>query len=182
MYVFLAIILLGILSLGIYIVVTLCKSEPTVQEQKNNNMILHNSASCKKTIPPKYKNANRILSLCLSYLQEYEATNKELSPSAKDVISPLLINELCPLYSELETWNASDEEYQRLANRMLATNSFDLLTSGKYDLRLFPMGCGSNLLQIYKKSMEYAVQNGIITPEEQEEQFDYLMDSMRSVR
>lgn len=74
--------------------------------------------------------------------------------------------------------------YGELINKLLANCSFELLTSGKYHIyrgMLNPMSCSANLMSVHNKSIDFALQNNMITQEEKEEDYNYLMECIGKI-
>lgn len=128
------------------------------------------------------KRMNHLLEVCNSYIDSYE-DEKSMIPSAKNDINVILKKTLEAAYDEFKEWDGT-ENYDRIANAMLADITFDMLSSGKYHLyagMLNPMNCTKNLRRIYEKAMCYAVQIGEITEKEKQEQLDLLRENISSI-
>ncbi|MBQ5616840.1 MAG: hypothetical protein IIU90_03690 [Bacteroidaceae bacterium] len=86
--------------------------------------------------------------------------------------------------NEIPTWRKSAEEYDKIANALLASTSFDLLASGTYHIHagtLNPMNCSGKMMAVYNGAMRWSVENGYNDEETRKEQYDYLLKCISEV-
>lgn len=126
----------------------------------------------------KNKNADRLLNICLDLIDEYETNNVKATPSCKGDLRESLQQQIEVSKQEIKEWKDYDTDYIKIANTMLHNHSSDLLVSGRYHLYygvLNPTSCANNLLTIYKKTLEYAVNSHLLTDDDAEEQYKELL-------
>ena len=76
------------------------------------------------------------------------------------------------------------DQYSVLIYKLISNASFDLLTSGKYHIfrgMLNPMSCAGNLMTVHRKCLKYALENNMITEEQEKEDMDYLIEQIQMV-
>ena len=75
----------------------------------------------------------------------------------------------------------TDTDFDRIAAAFVANHAYDLLSSGKYCIRgiVNLLGPGRQLLQIYRYTMTWASENGYLSQEEMESEYQNLHDQMR---
>ena len=123
----------------------------------------------------------KFLSDCEKAILSYES---DRIPSCKnDLIEAVKVmtNDAKP---QISSGLIPPQIYDEFINKLLANCSFDLLASGKYHIcrgKLNSMSCASNLMSVHNKSIEYALNKGIITRAEKEEDYDYLMECINNV-
>lgn len=128
----------------------------------------------KKTAKKNYK---RLVNICEELVQKYESesplTYASCWPDLKTHLEAILNSHL----HEIATWKDSEVNYIQVANTQLFHITYDLLISGYYHLRpglLNPMSCANNLILVNKKSLEWAVENHIISESEKETEINNL--------
>ena len=97
-------------------------------------------------------------------------------PSCEDDVINLLKSRILEAKAEIADWKDYDTDYIKIAHTMLAHATFDLLATGKYHLYrglLNPMSCAENLMDVYKASMTYALENKFIDKATQREEYAY---------
>lgn len=98
----------------------------------------------------------------------------------------LLPDFLSALKEEIEedasiiSWG-TDTDFDRIAAAFIANHAYDLLSSGKYCIQgtINYLGPGRQLLQIYRYTMKWALENRYITQEEIEAEYLNLRKQMR---
>ncbi len=130
----------------------------------------------------KYKqNSTRLLNTCRLLIKDYESPDK--MSCTTDLME--LINKRVLGYSEeIAEWEDSDTDYIKIAHTLLSHGTYDLLTSGKYHMfhgMLNPiMNCSQNLLIVYKRCMQWGVENGVIDEETRKEQLELLITDIQN--
>ena len=130
------------------------------------------------------RNSTKLLSLCVEYASQYEKSNSKIAPSCIPDLKQSISKQIKNAKKEISEWDDSDTDYHDIAHSMLSHTTFDLLASGHYHLFygiLNPMNCSSNLMTVYMKSREWAVEQRKITDEEKKEQYAYLIKSISQV-
>ena len=130
------------------------------------------------------RNIKKLLSICSNLIEIYERNNKRISPSCKTVLCSSVKIQLDAAKKEIAGWRDDEINYSKIAHTLLANHAFDLMASGQYHLyrgELNPMSCAPNLMVVYKSCMQWALDNGFITAEDQVEQFNYLMECISEV-
>lgn len=128
-------------------------------------------------------NSKRLLNICNDLISEYEDKNN-MSPSCREDLIESIKYQVERSKAEISQWKDYDTDYIRIAHTMLANSSFDLLASGKYNIYtgvINPMKCGSQLLNVYDRSMEWAVSHKEIDEPTRIEQRNYLMECISKV-
>ena len=116
-------------------------------------------------------------------ISEYEDEN-DASPSCSEDLMEIIKYQIERSKIEVSHWEDYDTDYIRIAHTMLANSSFDLLASGKYNIYtgvINPMKCGSQLFNVYDRSMEWAVSHKEIDEPTRIEQRNYLMECISKV-
>ena len=127
-------------------------------------------------------NVEKLLSICAELIDGYE--QHETHPSCKSDLMLYVQNIVDISRQEIVRWKIPTTEYVTVANKLLAHGGFDLLTSGRYHIgagHLNFMSCAPNLIDVYDKSMEYAVTNNIIDRKEKDEQYNYMVKLMKEI-
>lgn len=131
----------------------------------------------------KYKkNSARLLNICKDLIRKYQGQN--CKPSCEDDVINLLKSRVLEAKAEIADWKDYDTDYIKIAHTMLAHATFDLLATGKYHLYrglLNPMSCAENLMDVYKASMTYALENKFIDEVTQREEYAYLLKCISEV-
>ena len=128
------------------------------------------------------KNIKFMILLCERLIDEYE-TEKTAAPSCKNDVIEEISKLLNRSKKELNEWEA-DINHIRIAHSLLANTCYDLLASGNYHIytgMLNPMKCGSRMMKVYLRCMDYAVKTNEITEQEKIEQITMLKEQMSSV-
>lgn len=128
-------------------------------------------------------NSKRLLNICNDLISEYEDKNN-MSPSCREDLIESIKYQVERSKAEISQWKDYDTDYIRIAHTMLANSSFDLLASGKYNIYtgvINPMKCGSQLFNVYDRSMEWAVSHKEIDEPTRIEQRNYLMECISKV-
>ena len=130
------------------------------------------------------KKANKyeeFLSNCEKTIISYE---KDTIPSCKnDLIEAIKVMTL-GAKQEINKGLIPPSMYDEFINKLLANCSFDLLASGKYHIfrgKLNPMSCSANLMSVHNKSIDYALNNNLITQAQKDEDHEYLMECISKV-
>lgn len=129
------------------------------------------------------KNTKRLINICEKLIEKYES-DVFAKPSCKHDLMAYIKNEVEQSKNEIAEWEDHDTDYIKIAHTMLANDTFDLLTSGKYHIYrgiLNPMKCTDSLLKVYDESMSWGVKNGMIDAETKEEQRSYLFKCISEV-
>lgn len=130
------------------------------------------------------KNSNRLYRICIDLIEQYEKENNKICPSARNDLGKLINSRIKAAKKEISEWKDHDTDYIKIAHTMLAHAAFDLLASGNYHIYygiLNPMNCSANLMIVYKKSMQYALENGLIDENTREDQYNYLLSCISQV-
>lgn len=130
------------------------------------------------------KNAKRLVGVCEHFIEEYELQSQRTLPSCKSDMLDEIKKRINADKADVATWKDYDTDYIKIAHSLLANVSFDLLASGHYHIYygvLNPMRCSSCLLAVYNGSMKWAVSNGLIDEETQQEQYDYLLKCISEI-
>lgn len=129
------------------------------------------------------KNRKKLIETCTCLIDKYEKCNPQIVPSCK----PDMENEIRDMINcqkeELATFN-NETNYIEIAHNLISHASFNLLTSGKYHLYagiLNPIGCSSNIMTVFKKTMLYALENKILTQDEVDEETHLLLKGISEV-
>ena len=129
------------------------------------------------------KNSMRLLNICDELIEKYEG-NSGVTMSCKRDLLGQISKAVESGREEIATWKDSEVDYIKVAHTMLAQITFDLLKSGKYHLHagvLNPMSCANNLMNVYKASMRYAVENHFIDANTREEQYKFLLECISQI-
>lgn len=130
------------------------------------------------------QNAKRLLDLCESFISKYEAqAPNTLIPSSRSDLMERIQKQV-RADNEIPTWRKSAEEYDKIANVLLANASFDLLASGNYHIHagtLNPMNCSGKMMAVYNGAMRWSVENGYNDEKTRQEQYDYLLKCISEV-
>lgn len=130
------------------------------------------------------RNTKKLLNVCEDLIDEYESRNTRISASCKVDLLASINSELQRAQDELAEWEDYDTDYVKIAHTLLAQHTFDLLSSGKYHIfagMLNPIGCSSNLMTVYKESMKWGVKNKLLTEDERQEQYEFLIRCISQV-
>lgn len=122
----------------------------------------------------------KLLQKCDYYIEQFE---KGKLPSCKDDLHEAIMNLLFSRRNEFKEWDGS-EDYDKIAQMLIAQVSFDLLASGKYHIYtgvLNPVGCGESMKIVYTNCMKAAVDNGDIDMNTYDEQLKLLEDKISFV-
>ena len=128
------------------------------------------------------RNSKRLIEICCDLIEKYQANS--LKPSCKNDLMNTINDRLVESKDEISEWKDYDTDYIKIAHTLLANASFDLLASGQYHLHygvLNPMSCANNLMDVYKASMKYALNNNYIDEATLNEQYNYLLQCISSV-
>ena len=71
-----------------------------------------------------------------------------------------------------------------MAYMVCANLTFDLLASGRFHLyrgMLNPNSCAPNLLLVYEGCMKYGVSMGMLSEEDRQDQYSYLLERISQV-
>ena len=130
------------------------------------------------------QNAKRLLDLCESFISKYEAqASNTLIPSSKADLMRRIQKQV-EADKEIPTWKKDAAEYNKIANALLASTSFDLLASGNYHIHagtLDPLNCSSKMMAVYNGAMKWSVENGYNDEKTRQEQYDYLLQCISEV-
>ena len=121
------------------------------------------------------------LSACETTIRRYEKDNV---PSCKNDLIDVIKAMTLGAKSEISKGLIPPQMYDEFINKILANCSFDLLASGRYHIfrgKLNPMSCSANLMTIHNKSIEYALNNNLITQAQKDEDYEYLMECINNV-
>lgn len=124
------------------------------------------------------RNTKKLLNVCENLIDEYEACNTRLSASCKGDLIASINSELQRAQDEISEWEDYDTDYVKIAHTLIAHHTFDLLSSGRYHIyfgMLNPLGCSSNLMTVYQETMKWGVKHQLLTEEERQEQYEYLV-------
>ena len=119
------------------------------------------------------QNKARLLRICLDLIEKYEVNSKAISKSCNNDMESGITRQIEVFSSEIENWDDYDTDYVEIAHKLLVEISFNLLASGKYHLYagiLNPLNCSGSLLRVHNNSLLWAVEKGVITEEEMDEQ------------
>ena len=128
------------------------------------------------------KNSDRLYKICMDLIEKFE--NDKTIPSCKSDLGTLIKQRISAAKKEISEWQDCDTDYIEIAHNMLSHAAFDLLVSGEYHLyygMLNPMNCSSNLMKVYKGTMDYAVKHNLLTGNEREEDYNYLIQRISQV-
>jgi len=131
----------------------------------------------------KESNKNHILRVCNDLIQEYEDDSNSFIPSCKEDLMASIRKMVDESSDEIMNWT-NDVDYIKVAHSLIANHTFDMLASGRYHLYhgiLNPMNCSGSLMKVYRKTMEWGLQNNQLTKEVLDEQYQYLQEQISQV-
>ncbi len=128
------------------------------------------------------KNSSRLLSICGDLIDKYQSSPN--CPPCKADLLNLINKRIIAAKNEVTEWKDCDTNYIEIAHSLLAHVTFDLLASGNYHLYrgyLNPMSCADNLMDVYKATMQYGLDNDMFDEETRKEQYSYLLQCISEV-
>lgn len=128
------------------------------------------------------KNSSRLLNICSELIDKYQSHT--LKPSCKEDLLKHVKDEIIRAKEEVSGWKDYDTDYIKIAHSLLTHGTFNLLSSGKYHIHygeLNPLKCVDNLMDVYKASMHWAVENNLVDDTTRSEQYQYLLNRISQV-
>lgn len=129
----------------------------------------------------KLSRYDMFLTDCEKTIISYE---NDSQPSCKEDLMNAIKEMTHDATSSINKGELPPSRYGEFIHKLLSNCTFDLLASGKYHLyrgMLNPMSCASNLMMVHNKSLEFALQNNMITQKEIEDDSEYLRECIHQV-
>ena len=124
------------------------------------------------------KNKRLILFLCNEYIDKLEKDSH--SVSCKEDLMKKISSHIDEYQSDFATYTERSNDFHLVVKSMVCTDSFELVTSGKYNLLgvLNTTGPAKNLIRVHKLAVKDALDAGLITKEEYDEDLLALQEGL----
>ena len=124
------------------------------------------------------KNKRLIMFLANEYIDKLEADAP--GSSCKEDLMKKISSHIDEFESDFATYTEKHNDFNLVAKSMVNTDSFDLVTSGKYHLfgRMNNAGPAKNLIHVHKAAVKDALDSGLITQEEYDEDLLALREAL----
>ncbi len=130
------------------------------------------------------RNRNTLLTYCREYITgfEEELDKESWQTSCKEDLLKAIKEEIDSMPEDIADLNDKDYNLREISMRMISTNSFEFFEYGKFHLGgsvNWATTSARRMVAVHRKAIQWALDKGIITEEDKEEDELALQEAIR---